>query len=68
MITFQLHWLPRPCIAQYLKRKKQAHAEEERKRTIDDKIRREKLKENNLPPEVIKTQSKNSDAKPSLFH
>ena len=57
---FQLHWLPRPCIAQYLKRKRQARAEEERKRTHDEKIRNAKLKENNLPPEVIETQKRNS--------
>ena len=52
---FQLHWLPQPCIRQYIQRRKAHYFETSNSRTLDEKIKEQKLMESNLPEDVINT-------------
>ena len=57
IITFQLQWLPKQCIRQYVQRKNAARVREDRKTSLREKLIKKKLKEKSLPSDVLDDQS-----------
>ena len=53
IILYRFTTLPQPCIRQYIQRRKAHHFETSNSRTLDEKIKEQKLMESNLPEDVI---------------
>ena len=52
---FQLHWLPQPCIRQYIQRRREYYGKT--RNTNKPSEINQKLEESNLPEEVVKAQN-----------
>ena len=57
-MEFQLQWLPKRCIRQYVQRKNAARVREDRKTSLREKLLKKKLKENSLPSDVLDVKAR----------